>query len=266
MADKHEARAEGTEKLPICFVISPIGTEQSETRKRSNQVLKHIIAPAARECGYQVIRADHIAATGIITSQVVQHIMDSPLVIADLTDSNANVFYELAIRHMLRKPYIQMIHKTQPPPFDVASVRTLLFNHQDLDEAEAAREDLIKQIKAVQGQKEVESPISVAVDLEKLTKSDKPQERQIAELFNALSNLQATVNNLALAITEFSLPAPQSDLHFVRQALMGDRVDRVRLWNATQSSLSKPIVSKPNVPLKGMGSEQPKKGGESDHS
>jgi hypothetical protein len=41
-----------------CFLIAPIGAEGSEIRKRSDQVLKHILNPAAGECGYTVIRAD----------------------------------------------------------------------------------------------------------------------------------------------------------------------------------------------------------------
>jgi len=43
-----------------CFVISPIGKEESETRKRSDSVLRHIIKPAAEECGYTAVRADEI--------------------------------------------------------------------------------------------------------------------------------------------------------------------------------------------------------------
>ncbi len=67
-----------------CFVIAPIGEAESETRKRSDQVLKHIIRPAAADCGYKAIRADEIDKPGIITSQVIQHVVSDPLVIADL--------------------------------------------------------------------------------------------------------------------------------------------------------------------------------------
>jgi len=75
-----------------CFVIAPLGSDGSEVRKRSDQVLKHIIKPAASECGYEATRADEISEPGIITSQVIQRIVDDHLVIADLTDRNPNVF------------------------------------------------------------------------------------------------------------------------------------------------------------------------------
>src|SRR4051794_37691252 len=119
-----------TEKL--CFVIAPIGEADSETRKRSDQVLKHIIRPAVKARGYEAIRADEIAEPGMITSQVIQHIVDDPLVVADLTERNPNVYYELALRHALRKPLVQIIRKGDVLPFDVASMRTIPIDHHDL--------------------------------------------------------------------------------------------------------------------------------------
>jgi hypothetical protein len=75
-----------------CFVIAPIGEPESEIRKRSDQILKHVITPAVQQFGYEPLRADQIAEPGLISSQVIQHIMNDPLVIADLTGRNPNVF------------------------------------------------------------------------------------------------------------------------------------------------------------------------------
>ncbi len=62
-----------THQEKLCFVISPIGDPDSETRKRSDQVLKHVVRPAATSCGYKAVRADEIDKPGMITSQVIQH-------------------------------------------------------------------------------------------------------------------------------------------------------------------------------------------------
>ena len=94
-----------------CFVISPIGLPDSDTKKRSDQVLKHIIKPAVNACGYTATRADEMSEPGLITSQVIQRIVDDPLVVADLTESNPNVFYEMALRHAVKKPLVQLIAK-----------------------------------------------------------------------------------------------------------------------------------------------------------
>ena len=45
------------------------------------------------------------------TNQVIQHIVDDPPVVADLSDRNPDVLYELAIRHPIRKPLVQIIKK-----------------------------------------------------------------------------------------------------------------------------------------------------------
>lgn len=184
-------------KSKICFVISPIGDEGSKTRIRSDKILKHIISPAATKCGYTIERADLISKPGIITSQIIQHIVQDALVVADLTDHNPNVFYELALRHALKKPVVQIIQSGQSMPFDLASTRTIKVDHTDLDSAENAKEEIVKQIGAVeQDATEVDNPISVALDLQLLRQSDKPLEKSIAEIIYILQNLRVDIRDL----------------------------------------------------------------------
>jgi hypothetical protein len=161
---------------PICFVIAPIGKEASETRVRSDRILKHIITPVAEECGYDAIRADKISEAGMITTQVINRILNDPMVVADLTGHNANVFYELAVRHAVRKPYVQLIQKGETIPFDVAGMRTIDVDHTDLDSVSTAKEELKKQMisTAAPGAR-LESPISVAIDFDRLHRSDDPE-------------------------------------------------------------------------------------------
>lgn len=181
----------------ICFFIAPIGVEGSDIRLRSDQVLKHIVGPAAKDCGYETMRADHISEPGIITSQVIQHIVEDPLVIADLTGRNPNVFYELAIRHAIKKPVVQIIHGSEPIPFDVAASRTIHFDHHDLDSAAKAREEIGRQIRAAeQNPRDVDTPITVALELQQLRQSDNPLEKSNAEIITMLQELRSGLNEL----------------------------------------------------------------------
>ena len=109
----------------LCFVISPIGEEGSPTRKRANQVLSHVIRPAAEHCGYRIERSDDISQPGIITKQIIEKLLKAPLVIADLTERNPNVFYEVAIRHVVRKPLVQLIEVSEQIPFDLSASRMI---------------------------------------------------------------------------------------------------------------------------------------------
>jgi catechol 2,3-dioxygenase-like lactoylglutathione lyase family enzyme len=148
-----------------CFVISPIGEPNSDERHRSDQILEHIIMPVATAHGYSPIRADQIARPGMITDHVVRHLVEDPLVVADLSGRNPNVYYELAIRHVTQKPLIQMIDAAENPPFDVAGMRLIFFDCHDLDSVKSAKAQLDAQISAVEtNPSEFRSPISEAAD------------------------------------------------------------------------------------------------------
>jgi hypothetical protein len=206
-----------------CFIISPIGEDASDIRKRADQVLKHILTPAAQACGYDPIRADKISEPGMITSQVIQHIVDDPLVIADLTGMNPNVFYELAIRHAIRKPLVQIVNKGEKIPFDVAGMRTIPVDHHDLDSVEEAKAEIQKQIKVVEGKKpdQIESPISVSVEIQSLRQSDRPEDRTLAEIVSALSQMRSDVASLDKRLSEPDKLIPPQYLRDVLRQFSG---------------------------------------------
>lgn len=188
------AKKKVEEKIKNCFVVTPIGEEGTETRRRSDLVLKHIISPAVRECGYEPVRADKISETGIITTHLIQHIAEDPMMVADLTERNANVFYELALRHALRLPVIQIMDKGQKPPFDVAATRIVLLDHTDLDSVEEAKKEIVKQIKAAEKPNfKLETPISVAVELRSLSQSGTPEDKRLGDLLSSLQEIQNSV-------------------------------------------------------------------------
>jgi hypothetical protein len=183
-----------------CFVIAPIGADGSETRKRSNQVLKHVIMPAVGAEGYdEPKRADHLPTPGIITSQIVQHVINADLVIADLSEANPNVFYELAIRHAVRKPVVQIAEKGSTIPFDVAPARTVIFDCHDLDSVDEAKKRIAEQIRAAEEDPaNADNPLSAAIDVQHWRASDKPVERFMAALLDEVRTLRgenATILN-----------------------------------------------------------------------
>ncbi len=205
----------------ICFVISPIGEDDSDIRKRSDQVLKHIITGAVEQLGYEVVRADKISEPGIITHQILQHIVDAPLVIADLTDRNPNVFYELALRHAIRKPLIQLIKKGELIPFDVAATRIIQFDLHNLDSVDAAKVEIIAQIKSLEaGKNDTDNPISVSLDLKVLKESGNPEERSLGDIVEAISDLR-------LAVTSADKGFPSSKLFKEFQMMMEELTTKI---------------------------------------
>ena len=193
------------ENSKLCFVISPIGEPESDTRKRSDQILRHIIRPAVEAKGYGAVRADEISEPGIITAQVIQHVVDDPLVLADLTERNPNVFYELAIRHAIRKPFVQIINIGESIPFDVAATRTVFVDHHDLDNVDTAKSEIQEQISALESDStSLETPISVALDLQTLRRSENPGERSLADVLSELSGIRSALSEFEERISTSS--------------------------------------------------------------
>lgn len=181
----------GDEKT--CFVISPIGGEETATRKWADQTIKHLIRPAVEPHGLEVIRADQEDRAGIITTHIIQRLVGADLVIADLTQRNPNVFYELAVRHVTRKPLAQIIRAEEEIPFDVQSMRTVKFELNDPDTLQTARSALERQVGAVLEEDQLETPISQAVGQQIAIESGDPAQVEIAELAQAVQALTAEV-------------------------------------------------------------------------
>lgn len=115
-----------------CFYIAPIGSPDSEQRKHSDLFLGSFVEPALESFKLNVVRADAIDKPGVITKQIIIYIVKSRLVIVDLYYHNPNVFYELAIRHMMRLPIVQIIRKVDSIPFDINQMRTIIIDTSDI--------------------------------------------------------------------------------------------------------------------------------------
>lgn len=149
-----------------CFYLSPIGDEDSDERKHSDLFLGSIVEPALQEFGLEVVRADHIGSAGMITVQIIEHIVNSRVVVADLSYHNPNVFYEVALRHATRKPLVQLIRVADRIPFDLDQVRTIRIDTSDIfslvPQIETYRSEVATQVrKALEGAGEVENPLTV---------------------------------------------------------------------------------------------------------
>jgi hypothetical protein len=168
-----------------CFVVAPIGEDGTETRKRSDQVLKHIIRKAL-EPTYKVERADEIDKPGTITVQVVQRVFDADLVVADLSERNANVFYELAIRHATKKPSVHLFNSDEEIPFDVNQIRAIEFDLSNPDSIEAAQTRLRKQVEAIEKGEQVLTPVQFAQILRTL-EAGEGRDKLIFELLKGMA-------------------------------------------------------------------------------
>lgn len=131
-----------------CFFISPIGDEDSDTRRNSDTVLKFFLQPVCKKFNLDVVRSDQEAQVEKIDHSVLEHLKTDELVICDLTGKNPNVFYEFGFRQALGLPLIPIITKGETIPMDVASLRTISYVTNDLNQQDAIKARLTESINA----------------------------------------------------------------------------------------------------------------------
>jgi len=110
-----------------CFIIVPIGANNSSTRRRTDGIIEAAIKPVLAKYNFTPVPAHQITDTGSITHGIIEHILEDRLVIADITELNPNVMYELAVRHCAAKPIITIAEEGTKLPFDIADQRTVFY-------------------------------------------------------------------------------------------------------------------------------------------
>ncbi len=177
-------------------------------------------------------RADELADEGLITNQVIQRLIDGDLVVADLTGRNANVYYELAIRHAAQKPVIHLIEHGETLPFDVANVRAIAFALSDPDLLDAARAGLQSMVSAIEASpRPADNPIHAALRLQALRASEVPQSELAGEILEAIGDMRVQLQALVERTRSPSMDPPVLGAGKHARRLGGVRLrpgDRVR--------------------------------------
>ena len=131
IVDPTEERKLRPEVLPHAFVVMPFGTKKGFDGAifNFNAIYEDLIKPALRQAGFEPFRADESTTSGDILTDMFQELLLADLVIADLSIDNANVYYELGIRHAFKKRGIVHIQSGRAyMPFDIFNVRTMPYH------------------------------------------------------------------------------------------------------------------------------------------
>ena len=181
-----------------CFIITPIGDENSDIRRKTEGLFEAIIKPVMSELGYEAILPQQISNPGSITTQVIDRIISSDLVIANLTGLNPNVMYELAVRHAARKPIVCVVENGTKLPFDIQQDRVIFYN-DEFCRVETLKKDLRQMVESAvkMKTKDIDNPIYRSlhnkVIMEQLSSSEKKDQnvditRALVEKLNRIED------------------------------------------------------------------------------
>ncbi len=141
---KRRSTTQGARKkrttIPSCFVIMPFGKKGTDDEQHYNMVYEHVHRRAVEDAGFASVRADEIPESGPIPDTIKHQLRNADLVLADLSDRNPNVFYELGYRHSLGKPSITVSDDVSSIPFNVATYATIQYCISPLADADEARD------------------------------------------------------------------------------------------------------------------------------
>lgn len=134
-----------------CFVLMPFGGW-------FDQYYELVFRPAIEATGLAPKRADDIYRPGTIVNDIWAFTKAAKLLLADLTDRNPNVFYELGLAHALAKPVILVTDSIDEVPFDLRALRVIEYDKNDPTWGEVLRDKITKAIHQV-----VEAPLEAVL-------------------------------------------------------------------------------------------------------
>ena len=177
-----------------CFVATPIGHDDSPTRRAADGVIASAVKPTLKALSIAAVVPHELASPGSITTTVIEHLLQCDLVIANLTGLNPNVMYELAVRHAARKPVVILAEQGTALPFDIA-VERAVFYRNDMMGVSDLQPKLQEAIAAALQESEPDNPIYRAVATRIIRESEETTDadRYLLDRFDRLEHAIATL-------------------------------------------------------------------------
>ena len=185
-----------------CFVIMPIGKDGSVEARKFKDIYDVIIKEAVDDpdLGYECIRADEVQRPDTIIKDIGRRIRDADVVIADLTGRNANVFYELGVRHALQGKTILLTQDLGEVPFDLQGQRLIVYTPSEPRSVADAKKRIKGFLKGIESDQLSHSPIAEIV-AERPPSDGSSQPPPTPEL----ASLRQAVENVTYALSEHML-------------------------------------------------------------
>lgn len=195
----------------------PYGNSNSDTKKEFDKVYRFLIRTAVEmyDNRIELIRQDHTNEGGQVLSNVIDNLSSGDLVIADLSNLNWNVAYELGIRHTLSKTGTILICNDQTPlPFDIQHLNTIIYPRDTwMDEIDEVAKRIVLAITNSLKSRKSDSPVHLQFPalpeslVEMLNNNNDQEQQRIMTLTNENHALRDEIEQLKQRLEDAGLDA-----------------------------------------------------------
>ena len=157
-----------SQRKRTCFVIMPFGEKQDLDGHEIDfdDIYRFFFKKAIEDLGIECVRCDEIEEAGSIHDKMFTEIYNADIVVVDITTSNANVYYELGIRHALAKGVTVLIRrKGTTIPFNIQGLQVVEYDQAKFGSIEQAKERIHQIIKNGLVGRYTDSPVHAVLDL-----------------------------------------------------------------------------------------------------
>ena len=93
-----------------------------------NSLYAEVIRPVCEELQFEAYRADDVFRPGLVLQDIIAGLVESDAIIAEITPTNANVFYELGYAHARNTPTVLLARRNGTLPFDISGHRVIFYD------------------------------------------------------------------------------------------------------------------------------------------
>lgn len=135
-----------SEEALQCFIIMPFSESQSHSEQYWTENFESFLKPLITECGDIKVSRSH-PLRGNLVKDIITNLVNADMVVANLTDHNPNVLWELGIRHSYNNGTIIIAEDGTKIPFNISTRSTLFYYPTDIHKNEKFRGIFKKAIK-----------------------------------------------------------------------------------------------------------------------
>jgi hypothetical protein len=193
-SNKSKQKRAGQKKTPngTCFVLMPF-------KEPFDSYYSAIIRPAVSAAGLESLRGDSLFRSSPIMHDVWNMIQKAKVLVAELSEQNANVFYELGLGHAIGKPIVLISERVEDIPFDLQPLRVIIYSKDHPAWGSRLKSKLTSALKET-----LADPISaVPLMFRKPVKNQSPSQSDTQKRLDAIERQLSSIHQIAIEPSYF---------------------------------------------------------------